>query len=58
MESQLTRDGWTRVPPRTDTPGLTVYLSRDTICLFSATAVDLPGARSRITVLQQASASP
>lgn len=58
MESQLTRDGWTRVPPRTDTPGLTVYLRRDTICLFSATAVDLPGARSRITVLQQASASP
>lgn len=58
MDAVLTGEGWARVPPRTMRPGLTLYMRNGRICLFSATATDDSGGKTRITVLQRIGATP
>ena len=58
MDAVLSSGGWVRVPPRTATPGLTMYVRGSRICLFSATAAGDPGGKTRITVLQRLGATP
>jgi len=58
MDAMLTSGGWARVPPRTTTPGLTLYIHGTRICAVSATATDGPGGTTRITVLQRLGVTP
>ena len=58
MDAVLTGDGWTRVPPLSASAGLTLYVRGGRLCLFSATATDDPGGKTRITVLQRIGATP
>ena len=58
MAAVLANDGWARVPPRTATPGLTLYARGNRICAFSATTDDTPGGQTRITVLQRNGVTP
>ena len=58
MNAVLADSGWTRVPPRTVTPGLTLYARGNRICAFSAAATDEPGGKTRITVLQRNGVTP
>jgi len=59
MDTVLTGSGWSRVPPQTATPGLTLYSHGNRICAFSASAAaDDPGGKTRITVLQRLGVTP
>lgn len=58
MDAVLTSGGWSRVPPRTATPGLTLYSRGNRICAFSATTTEDPGGKTRITVLQRLGVTP